>query len=269
VLLIVLVLVVLRLTQGTTTAPMPSLYRAPDAVVRAVTSIPPSVFDAVGAPGAGSSTPQALAGQAVLMSDGRAELVFVGAQFSPYSAAARWAVVAALARFGTFSNLGATSSSTDEVFAHTPTFTFSGSSYRSPVVAFVADETYGDTMSGNAPAGFPILSAPSAPVAALLRRFDGASAGAGPVALPFIDVANQVVFLGADIGFSPGLFHGQSMSQVASALGDPTSPLGRAVVGAANEIDAALCASTAQRPQAVCASPGIKAAAARLGLGLG
>lgn len=267
VLVIVVVLVVLRLTQGSTTTPAPALFLAPDAVVHAVSGIPPAVFDAVGAPASSTPPPQVLSGQPVLTMDGHPEVVFVGAQFSPYSAAARWAVVAALSRFGSFTKLGATSSSAAEVFGHTPTFNFSGSSYRSSVLTFTADETYGDSPSTDAPAGFPVLQTPSGPVGSLLRRYDGASAAAGPVALPFLDVGNQVLFLGAGIGFSPSLLHGQSLSQVAADLSDPTSAVGQAVVGAANEISAAVCRATAQRPTAVCSSSGVRAAAARLGVG--
>jgi hypothetical protein len=263
VLLIALVLVVLKVTRGATALPPPVVARAPAAVVRTVTGLPSAVFDAALLPAQDGSAAQVLSGQPSLNAGGRPEVVFVGAEFSPYSAASRWALVAALARFGTFRDLGATSSSTDHVFPGTPTFTFDGASYRSRYVSFVAVEAYGQTPSTSAPPGFPALHPPSSAVQALLRRYD--SDTAAPT-LPFIDVANRVLFVGSGIGFSPGLLRGSSMGQVAASMADPADPAGRAVVGAADAIAAAICASTGGRPGPVCSSSGVRAAAARLGL---
>lgn len=270
VLVIVIVLVGLKVTQGATAVPAPAVARAPAAVVRAVAEVPDQVFDAVGAPGGSGPTPQVLSGQPPLVDGSVPEVAFVGAEFSPYSAAARWALVAALSRFGTFTDLGSTSSSSAEVFPHTATFTFDGTTYRSRFVSLVAVEAYGDTPTPDAPGGFPALDRPGSALAGLLRRDDGASTGdgaSGPPALPLLDVGNRVLFDGAAIGFSPGLLRGESMSQIAASLGDPTSASGRAVVGAANELSAAVCAVTGQRPAAVCSSAGVRAGAARLGLG--
>ena len=267
VLLIAAVLVVLKVTRGATALPPPSVDRAPASVVRAIAQLPASVFDTVGAPTTGVPPgDRVLAGEPPLVSEGRPEVVFVGAEFSPYSAAARWALVTALARFGTFEDLGATSSSADEVFPGTPTFTFDGATYRSALVTLTAVETHGEEPSTDAPAGFPALRAPSAAVGALLRRYDADSTGAAPASLPFIDVGNRFLFVGAGIGFSPGVLRGDSMGQVAGSMADPTNPEGRAVVAAANEITAAICAVTSGRPGAVCTSPGVRAGAVRLGL---
>ena len=57
-------------------------------------------------------------------------------EYCPYCAAERWAMVNALARFGTFHNLGATASSSIDVNPSTPTFTFRGAGYSSPFVVF-------------------------------------------------------------------------------------------------------------------------------------
>lgn len=266
VLVIAAVLVVLEVTQGATSLPPPTVAQAPVSVVRAVTTLPASVFDAVGAPGTTGPGPQLLTGQPPLEAGGLPEVVYVGAEFSPYSAAVRWALVAALARFGTFSDLGATSSAASEVFPGTPTFTFDGASYRSAAVSFDAVEAYDDAPSTVWPPGFPVLHAPGGAVASLLRRY--AAVGGTPM-LPFVDVGNRVLFLGAGIGFSPALLHGKDMGQVAAAMADPTDPLGRAVVGAANEITAAICAATGGRPAAPCTSTGTQAGAARLGLRIG
>ena len=56
------------------------------------------------------------------------------------------------------------------------------------------------------------------------------------------------------------------MEQIAGALSDPTDPGTQAVLGAANELTAAVCAVTGQQPGPVCTSAGARAGAARLGL---
>ncbi|MHB8682537.1 MAG: DUF929 family protein [Acidimicrobiales bacterium] len=266
VLLIVAVLVILKVTRGATAPPAPPVALAPASVVHQVTSVPVAVFDAVGAPRSNGPAPVVPASRPVLTVGGRPAVVFAGAEFSPYSAAARWAVVAALGRFGTFSDLGSTTSSAVELFGRTPTFTFDGAAYRSSTVAFVADELYGASPSVHAPAGFPALDQPDAMVQSLLRRYDATSTGA-PAALPFVDVAGNLLLVGAGSGVPPALLQGMTMGQIASALSDPANPIARAVLGTANEVSAAICAATKGQPGAVCASPGVRAAAVALGGG--
>jgi hypothetical protein len=265
VLVIAAVLIVIKLTRGATAVPPPPVAQAPSGVVDQLHAIPSAAYDAAGAPGSSTSgaAPTVLSGQAPLTVGGLPGIVFVGAEFSPYSAAMRWALVAALERFGTVSHLGATSSSPAQAFGRTPTFTFAGAGYTSAVVGLEAIEEYGDALSSTAPAGFPALAAPPASVQALLRRYDG---GPGGALLPFLDIANRVVFSGAAT-FSPGLLAGMSMSQVAAAASDPTTPIGRAVLGEANLMSAAICAATGQRPAALCTSAGVRTAATAAGIG--
>lgn len=267
VLAIVAVLVILKVTQGATALPPPPVALAPASVVSQVTSVPPSAFDAVGGPATNGPAPFVPSPRVALDMGGRPAVVFVGAEFSPYSAATRWALVAALGRFGTFSDLGSTTSSADELFGRTPTFTFDQAKYRSATISFVADELYGASPSTQAPGGFPPLDSPDAGVSSLLRRYDSMSGSDMPGALPFVDVGGNLVIIGAGGGVSPALIHGRSMGQIAASLDDPTSPIARAVLGTANEISAAICAATHGKPGAVCSSQGVEAAAALLGLG--
>lgn len=265
VLLIVLVLLVVKITRGSTTVPAPPVSPASAGVVQATTSVPSAVFDDVGAPAAEGPSPSVLSSQPPLTIGGLTGVVFVGGEFCPYCAAERWALVAALGRFGTFSNLGATSSSKFEVFPGTPTFSFDGARYRSNYVTLDATEEYGEAPSANAPAGFPKLEALSGFEQILVRRYGGSSSAA-PSALPFMDVANRLVMNGASIGFSPAVLQGKSMSQIATDLSNPKSPIAEAVLGEANEVSAAICSADGGRPQSVCESPGVEAASARLSL---
>jgi hypothetical protein len=269
VLAVVVVLLALKVTQGAATVASglsgPAVAPAPAGAVHATTSVPPATYDAVGAPVAPGPGPVLLAGQPVDSDRGLPAVVFVGAEFCPYCAAERWVLVTALARFGTFTRLGATSSAPNQVFPRSATFTFDGTRYSSRYVAFDATEAYGDLSSTTAPAGVPKLHDPTSLEASLLRRY-GAPATTGPV-LPFVDAGNRLLAQGAGIGISPGLVSGLSIEQIAGSLSDPAAPATLGILGAANELDAVICTLTGQQPTAVCTSPGVRAGAARLGLG--
>jgi hypothetical protein len=88
----------------------------------------------------------------------------------------------------------------------------------------------------------------------------------GGTTLPFLDIGNRVLVTGGNIGFSPGAIEGVSMAQIGSDLSEPTSPVAEALLGAANELTAAICSATAETPRTVCRSLGVRAGALRLGL---
>jgi len=266
ILLIVVVLLIVKITRGTTTVQPPPVAPAASAVVRAATSVPDTVFDAVGASQPTDPGQAVLSGQPALTIGGRPAVVYVGAEFCPYCAAERWALVTALGRFGTFAHLGATTSSNAEVFPGTPTFTFDGTTYRSRYVTFAAVEEFGDQPSVTAPAGFPRLHQPTPIEWALVRRYDTEPFVPGAGTLPFVDVDNRLVVSGAGIGFSPGVFQGRSMAQISDDLSNPSASDAEAVLGAANRISAAICTATDGQPRSVCRSPGVRAGASRLGL---
>jgi len=266
VLLIVVVLLVVKITRGTTTVTPPPVAPASSGVVQATTSIPSVVYDTVGAPPAADPGEAVLSGQPTVSIGGRPAVVFVGAEFCPYCAAERWALVAALGRFGSFSHLGATTSSEAEVFPGTSTFSFDGTIYRSRYVTFAAAEEYGDRLSATAPAGFPKLRDPTPVEWALIKRYDTEPFVPGTGTLPFVDVDNRLVVSGAGIGFSPGVLQGKSMSQIAADLSEPTNADTQAVLGAANKLSAAICVATGGQPASVCRTPGVQAGASRLGL---
>jgi hypothetical protein len=73
----------------------------------------------------------------------------MGAEFCPYCAAQRWALVVALSQFGTFSGLTATHSTTTDVYPDTKTFSFYGSTYTSTSLDFTSVELESNQVSGN------------------------------------------------------------------------------------------------------------------------
>jgi hypothetical protein len=77
---------------------------------------------------------------------------------------------------------------------------------------------------------------------------------------PVLDVAGQYVTVGA--GFVPALLDSLSLRAVASQLAIPDSRLARAIIGNANELDAAVCVALQQLSKqlpAVCSLPAIAA----------
>ena len=261
VLVVVIGLLVVKISEGSRSAPASPVAAAPTAVVQAVTTVDRAVSDTVGAPAGVAPLPVVLGGQRPLRIDGKPAVVFVGSEFSPYCAALRWALVVALSRFGTLGRLGATTSSRAEAFGALATFSFSRATYRSRRLAFSAVEEYGPALSTTYPAGFPALRRPDRLARALLARYGGGSG-----TLPFVDIGNRVVVDGDDIGFSPASLQGLSMAQIAADLSEPTSPVASAVLGTANELTAGICAVTGGLPRKLCRSPGVRAGALRLGL---
>jgi hypothetical protein len=58
-------------------------------------------------------------------------------------------MVVALSRFGTFTDLGTTHSSSSDVYPNTATLSFHGASYRSDYIAFQGVKTHSNLRSGN------------------------------------------------------------------------------------------------------------------------
>jgi hypothetical protein len=268
VLVIVIVLVVIKVTGNSTVATSPSTVPpapAPSAVVQAVTHIPGSVYDAVGvtSPTATVQPPTVLRGKPSLTTGGRPEVLFVGSEFCPYCAAERWALVAALSRFGRFTTLNAMQSGGNEAFSSTPTFTFYGSRYVSRYVSAVLLEQYG-TQKNASGTGYAPLQHLNAKERTLMRRFDTATAGGTGRLVPFVDIANRGVVAGGS--FSPSILQQLSATQVATALKDAKDPSTQAIVAAANYLSAVICAADGAQPTSVCTSTGVTAAALALGV---
>jgi hypothetical protein len=198
------------------------------------------VLDQVGT-GKATTLPTATTGQTVLTDNGKPLIVYLGAEYCPYCAAERWAMVVALSRFGTFTNLGQTHSSSTDVYPNTATLSFHGAGYTSQYLAFQGVEMQSNQPEGS---GYAALDSPTAQQQQLLTKYgDNGS-------IPFIDFANQSVVSGAS--YSPDLLQGKTAAQIAAALSDPTSAIGQAINGTANAFTAQLCALTHNQPAAVC-----------------
>ena len=237
-----------------------STTTVPPAVMHEVESVPASVFNAVGT-GKQLAYPVAFHGHAPTVG-GKPVMAYVGAEYCPYCAAERWPVVTALSRFGTFSGLKATHSSSSDVYPNTQTFSFHGSTYSSPYITFQPVETASNVPEGSS---YKPLDTPNALQASMFQTYNGPPYFSTSGAIPFISYANLYGSQGAS--YSPQVLAGMSMSQIASALHDPSSPVAQGVIGTANTVSAAVCAMDGGKPASVCQSPGVTAAAKKLGSG--
>ena len=254
VVLVVVVLIVVKLTSHpaatSSTAATTSAQPASSTVASAVTGIPAAVLDKVAA-GQVNTPPATTTGKTVLTDGGKPLVVYLGAEYCPYCAAERWAMVAALSRFGTFTNLGQTHSSSTDVFPDTATLSFHGATYTSQYLAFQGVEMQSNQPQGN---GYAPLDTPTAAQQQLLKTFDAPPYVSADAAgsIPFIDFANQAVVSGAS--YSPQLLAGKTADEIAAALSDPANPIAQAIDGTANAFTTLLCQLTNGQPGAVCAS---------------
>jgi hypothetical protein len=218
----------------------------PAGVLSEVTSVSPATLAAIGEPSS-SASPTATGSKTTLTAaNGKPEVLFVGAGFCPYCAAQRWSVVVALSRFGTFSGLTATHSSTTDIYPDTKTFSFYGSTFASTSLDFTSVELESNQASGNS---YATLQTPTAAETALLTTYDAAPYTSQPGSIPFLDIDNKYVSVGA--GFTPQVLQGLSMQQIAAQLDDKNSPVAMAIDGEANRIVAAITAATGIAPTAV------------------
>jgi hypothetical protein len=271
VLVIVIVLIVIKAASNTPASAAGSAASSATtaSVTKELASVPASTLDAVGK---GTTSPLIpIKGQPPLTSGGKPEVVYMGAEYCPYCAAERWAMVVALSRFGTFSNLHLIRSSNSDAYTNTATLSFYKSTYTSKYLVFNSVEMNSEKQVGN---GYATLQKPTAAESALLSKYDASpyipSASAG--AIPFVDIGNQYLIsgsqylpsaLGTTQSVSPGHF-GLTWTQIAADIKNPASPVAKDIDGAANSITAAICKITNNADASVCSSAAATAGAGSL-----
>jgi thiol-disulfide isomerase/thioredoxin len=202
-------------------------------------------LEAVGLP-SNVQAPNSVPDGAPLMKDGKPVVVFVGAEFCPYCALERWALVVALSRFGTFSNLGQTiSSSSTDVDPGLESWSFKDSTFTSPLLAFAPAEVYSSTPNSTGTGYEPLQS-----LTPLQSQAFGVYSDRG---YPFVDIAGKYVALGASA--DPAVLQNLTLDQIASELDDPSSPVAQSVDGTANDLIAAMCSVTSTSAAPICTSP--------------
>jgi hypothetical protein len=237
---------------------------ADSAPIREATSVPASVLNSVGAGGINPRLVQiygvGLVSGPATPRGGKPQALYVGADYCPYCAIEQWALVVALSRFGTISDLSLTRSSRTYPPADIPELSFYRSRYTSPFLGFTAVDTASSTADPKAKPPYVPLQTLTAAQRAMMRAHDP------EMAVPFLRIGNYVQVgtllpaAGAGAGQLqagqlqeglPSLSH-KTWTQVATALHDPASPIGGYLDGFANFLTAAICKYTGNQPAGVC-----------------
>jgi hypothetical protein len=237
-------------------------------VVNDVTSVPTSVTDKV----AGGGIPAAMFVSAPTASDvtsmaqtdgsyfatvdgkaltqsGKPEVLFVGSEYCPFCAAQRWAMVNAFSRFGTFTGLTTTHSSSTDTDPNTPTLTFYGSKFTSNYISLTTVELQHNYRIGNSSStsvGYAPLQTPTAAEQASMNAYDPTGS------IPFIDFGNKYAQVGNLTPLNPTMLDGLTWAQVATDLSNPSSSVGAALIANANYETAAICTLTNNQPATAC-----------------
>jgi len=208
-------------------------------------NVPAADLVSVGIPG-GVSAPILLPDEPVLTMAGKVEVAYVGGGWCPYCTLGNWPLQIALSQFGTFSQLGASvSSSSSDIYPGLKAWSFTGSRYVSKYFKLDAFET--------SQKAFQSTSSPyPSGLGALVNKYDRAPYAQSPGGIPFTDLGDHFLVIGSPTSPAP-LMH-LSQAQVAAALRRPTSVVARAVDGAANYLVAAMCLTPGASSATICAS---------------
>jgi len=164
----------------------------------------------------------------VIRRSGKPLVFFMGAEYCPYCAAERWAVVRALSKYGQWSGLKQTmSAARDEPFLNLPTYDFSEAAYTSPYVEFVSREIKDRE--------FKSLQKLLKTEEKLVRKFNPEKR------IPFLLISGR--FMQVDSGFSPKIFIGHTFRQTETELKKVESEMRKTIDDEANVISALLCMS--------------------------
>jgi hypothetical protein len=203
-----------------------------------------STLNQVGKGAAGVNSPTAISGTALTL-NGKPEVLYMGAEYCPFCAAQRWAIIVALDKFGNFTGIQYMQSNVSpEVYPSTSTFTFVGATYTSSYISFVSVEQ--ETRS-EAP-----LQTATAAETSLLSTYDTGGS------IPFVDFGNQYVITSSQYQ-PPALRVGGSptgapynWTSIASQLNNASSVFAQNIDGAANRIISAVCKIDGNAPSSVC-----------------
>ncbi|HEY6541286.1 MAG TPA: DUF929 family protein [Ktedonobacteraceae bacterium] len=251
---IIVAFVVISHIQSTVTPPAATSSQ----VFKDVTQVDPNILSVVGT-GKLQSPFKAVQGNPAALTGptGKPEFLYIGAEYCPFCAAQRWAMVVALSRFGTFSQLYQTTSSATDSYPNTPTFTFDPKLYKAPIytsqyVDFVpVEET---TNVQNSDGTYPTLQTPTAAQQKLFATYDAPPYTSSAGSIPFIDIANKYIAIGLASGYSPQDLAGKQWSDIANSLVDTSSTISQHILGSANYLTAGICMATGQQPSSVCST---------------
>jgi thiol-disulfide isomerase/thioredoxin len=215
--------------------------------VQAKLTVPASTLASVGAGSFVSGSIRSVTGPA-LTSNGKPEMLYIGAEWCPYCAAMRWAMAVALSRFGTFTPLNGIHSSSTDVYPNTATLTFYKSTYTSKYLVFTPIE--------NQDINHHTLVTPTPSEQALWTKYEPPGDG-----YPFIDIGNRFVTAAT---YNPQVLQKLTWSQIAADLHIASTPPAQGAVGSANMLTAAICKITGNQPANVCTTAPVSSLESKL-----
>ena len=171
----------------------------------------------------------------------------MGAEWCPFCASERWALVQATSRFGDWSGLRELNSrSGQDYFPSLPTYDLSQATYTSRYLGLRHIEVA--TVDGD----------PLQKLGPFEERLVNEYDEAGSV--PFLFAAGSPGRYTVELAYSPGLLEGQTFAALRKgvAAGAPT-PAVEAIGGEADAITALICKLDGRRPASVCAQGSIPA----------
>ena len=181
-------------------------------------------------------------------------LLYIGADFCPYCAGQRWALVLTLLRFGHFTGLDYMASSATDVYANTPTFSFLKATYTSEYVDFTPVETA--NREGKK------LESMNQSQNAIFNKFDVPPYVPSYGGIPFVYVDGEYLVSRPMVG--PNELSGMDWEQVVASFKNQESNLFQSAMPQVNALTAAICSLDGGNPDNVCSAPGVTAANAIL-----
>ena len=248
---VAVVVVIIAVTLGVVIANRPKpaapATTGADAALTTLTSLPQSTLDAAVAP-APNQAPAKLDGGTALTQDGKPKVLYVGAEYCPFCAMERWALIGALSKFGTFSGLTPTTSSSTDVHPNTPTWSFAKAKFTSDLLAFEAVETQDRQ-------GQPLQQLEGDNLAVFTKYNPGGG-------IPWVNYGGTHATNGATV--DANVLDGKTYDQIIAGIEDPKSDIGKTMNPAITMITAQLCELTKGQPSNVCTSQGVLSASVLL-----
>ena len=247
VIVVVVVLVAVGLSSSSTQKAAPRVALTP-AEQAHLTSVPLSTLVAASNTSAASSLiPAYEIDSPAYTSGGKPGILYIGAEFCPVCATERWPMVVALSQFGTFQNLSQTRSAVKD--GDLATITFYGSTYTSQYLTFTPVEVLTNVPKGNS---YEPLETPTPEQ---VQLWDGVL---GTESFPFVYAGGKYVL--NTYQYPATVIQGKSFAQIASDVGDNSTPVGASIDAASAALVKYICGITGQQPASTCqAVAGVKA----------
>jgi hypothetical protein len=226
-----------RTTQSRNAGASANYAPLPAKEVHEITSVSTATLTSVGAGKRHGSRNHApgLVNAAKLSEHGKPELAYIIGEFCPFCAGESWSVAVALSRFGSFHGLTTLVSSADDDPASIQTMSFRYSHFHSRYLAY--DPIVNENVNRKR----------VEPVPARVRRTWNRY---GPPGYPFVDFGGRAILNLPS--FDPTLLAKLTRKQIAADLNQPKRAVAKAIDGSANQITAAICIMTKDKPAKAC-----------------